>query len=91
MNGQIDFDEYLRLKNKCYALQCRHFRCDYCYIKKGEPDQCPCEDYEERRFCDGCKYQRRAGQRIAKECFDCYRFWFNPDVKTKDLEDKWTY
>ena len=88
---QMTFDDFLKLKNRSYARTCRHHQCDYCYISKKHIDdlQCPCSDYEEKKFCDGCIHGRNNRHRIAHECFDCYRFWFNPDVMTKGMEDRW--
>ena len=89
---QITIEEFLRKKNEGYALQCRHYRGGYCYItdKTLGHIQCPCKDFEEHKFCDGCIRGRNNRKMIAHECFSCYRFWFNPDVMTKDMEDKWT-
>lgn len=88
---QLTFDDYIKLKNKSYARTCRHHQCDYCYITKKNIDevQCPCMDYEERKYCEGCKYQRPFNKPISNVCFDCYRYWVNPDVITKYLVDKW--
>lgn len=90
-NHQYTFEEYLRFKNKAYAWQCRHCVSNYCYIAKDNIDnlQCPCSDFEEHKFCYGCHYDRSFGKAIPKTCFTCYRYAFNPDVKTQDVSDKW--
>ena len=86
---QLTFDDYLKLKNRSYARTCRHHQCDYCYITKKPIDevQCPCASYEERKYCEGCKHERSFNKPIPPICFSCYRFWFNPDVMTKNMED----
>ena len=86
---QITIMTYIKEVNK--ETKCRHAIGNYCYIKKKDLDinfMCPCDDYEQRLLCDGCKYNRKG----LKHCLEdpvCKRYCFSPAVKTKDNPDKW--
>ena len=69
---------------------CRHHTRYYCYWKKNDKTK-EC-NYEEKKSCDGCKHQGRLGQNISSECIlngGCYRWCWNPDVNTSNLEDRY--
>lgn len=93
MEGQINFEQFLLMKNKGYARQCRHCQYDYCYMNKkelGDGIQCPCDKFEEKLFCDGCRHEKDGIK--TGYCFKdgiCKRYCFNPDVMTTDNIDKY--
>lgn len=91
MDGQITFEEFLKNKNKEYSKHCRRCIGDYCYHRKQEISQefmCPCEEYEERLTCDGCKWNGK-GLRHCLENPVCKRYCFSPCVRVSDNTDKW--
>ena len=88
---QISWNDYIEDENKKYAKICRHAMGDYCYLKHERLDKgfiCPCEEYEEKLLCDGCKHQR-GGLNYCLTEPTCKRYSFSPAVSTKNDPDKW--
>ena len=91
MDGQITFTEWMKDKNKQYAKNCRRCIGDYCYAKKENlrhDFMCPCEKYEEKLLCVGCKsFNQGLSRCLTGEI--CKRYCFSPAVSVKNLPDKW--
>lgn len=96
---QITFDDYIKDQNMKYAITCRHYLYNVCYVQKGrlrEPEQCPCDNYETRKSCyeNGipCIGQTRKYKGVSR-CFSdetgCYRYCYDPRVLTKNVSDKY--
>ena len=91
MNDQMSFTAYLKAKNMYYAKKCRRAIGEYCYAKKKEIDAsflCPCDDFEEKLHCEGCRHER-GGLTYCLQDPICKRYTFSPAVSTKRDPDKW--
>ena len=93
MGEQLNlFDDYLKNKNKEYAKGCRRCLHEYCYAKKKELNSdamCPCDNFEPRLSCIGCKHAKKGSLRFCLSDNGCKRYCFSPCVSSKDNPDKY--
>lgn len=90
---QLTFTDFLNNKNMEYASKCRHCNGHHCYMENKDIEEiyfCPCGEFEQKLDCAGCKHIKE--KPALKHCITqpiCKRYCFNPDVRVKDLPDKW--